>query len=158
MLNLTTQGSLLSEAPSRLHIRCAELSDAAGLLAFWSGSAKGVSVSDDLAGVTALLKHDAESVLIAEVDAEMVGTIIAGWDGWRAHLYRLAVAPDHRRRGVASALLHVARDRLTQLGARRLDAMVRNDNPEAHLAWEANGFTAQEQWTRWISPTTVSGQ
>ena len=148
----------MSEGHSRLRIRCANHSDAASLLTFWSGSAKGVSVSDDLDGVTGLLKHDADSVLIAEVGAEMVGTVIAGWDGWRAHLYRLAVSPAHRRQGVASALLDAARDRLTQLGARRLDAMVRNDNPEAHLAWEANGFTAQEQWTRWIRPTTASGQ
>ena|GEM_PF-526033 len=126
--------------------------DADRLLEFWKRAAKGVSVTDDPAGVQRLLAHPTTSVLIAEADGELVGTLIASWDGWRAHLYRLAVSPAHRRQGFATALLAVAQERLTDMGARRLDAMVLNDNPEAHLAWEASGFHAQPQWRRWIKP------
>jgi len=90
--------------------------------------------------------------LLAEADGELVGTLIAGWDGWRAHIYRLAVSPGRRRQGVAGALLAEAQERVADLGARRLDAMVLNDNPQAHFAWEVNNFQAQPQWRRWIKP------
>ena len=133
-------------------IRPAELEDASALLTFWRDAAKGVSVSDDPAGVQSVLAHPTTTVLLAEDNGELVGTLIAGWDGWRAHLYRLAVSPAHRRQGIATALLAVAQERLAGMGGRRLDAMVLNDNPEAHLAWEASGFQAQPQWRRWVKP------
>jgi len=126
--------------------------DADRLLEFWERAAKGVSVTDNPAGVERLLAHPTTTVLIAEADGELVGTLIAGWDGWRAHLYRLAVSPAHRRQGIATALLAEAEQRLAGVGARRLDAMVLSDNPQAHHAWEASDFHSQPQWRRWIKP------
>ncbi len=38
-------------------------------------------------------------LLVAEHAGKVIGTVIAGWDGWRANLYRLAVAPERRRQG-----------------------------------------------------------
>jgi hypothetical protein len=32
-------------------------------------------------------------VILAEHDGELIGSIIAGWDGWRCHLYRTRPAP-----------------------------------------------------------------
>lgn len=99
-----------------------------------------------------LLTHPTTTVLLAEADGALLGILIAGWDGWRAHLYRLTVSPELRRQGIATALLTEAQRRLTAKGARRLDAMVLNDNPDAHLAWEANDFRCQTQGRRWIKP------
>ncbi|MFT2543482.1 GNAT family N-acetyltransferase, partial [Escherichia coli] len=69
--------------------------------------------------VEALLCRDPEAVLVVRSEGRIVGTVIAGWDGWRAHLYRLAVHPDHRRQGLARVLLDAAEDRLRALGAGR---------------------------------------
>lgn len=81
---------------------------------------------------------------------ELVGTLIAGWDGWRAHLYRLAVHPAHRRKGIATALLAAAENRFVQFGAFRADAMVLHDNALAHPAWSAAGYAPQPEWSRWV--------
>ena len=133
-------------------IRSAKPADVSALLTFWREDAKGVSISDDDEGVLGLLRHDPECLLVAEVDGMIVGSVIAGWDGWRAHLYRLAVANSHRRQGVGTALLAAAEARFRRLGARRIDAMVRSDNPDAHAAWAAAGFSRQADWRRWIKP------
>jgi ribosomal protein S18 acetylase RimI-like enzyme len=84
-------------------------------------------------------------------DGRLVGSLIVGWDGWRCHLYRLAVEPSVRRRGVATALLAAAGDRARQLGAVRLDATVHPDNAPAIAYWQAMGFTL-DVYGRWSRP------
>lgn len=135
-----------------MKIRAGRLDDAERLLAFWTAAAHGRSVSDDLAGVTRLLRHDPESVLVAESDGTVVGTVIAAWDGWRCHIYRLAVSPDHRRQGIGRALLTAAEERFVELGGRRSDAMVDDGNPGAHELYRIAGYMPDSSWTRWVRP------
>lgn len=136
-----------------MEIRSGRPDDGPALLRFWSQAAHGTSITDDLAGVERLLAKDPDAVLVAETsDHEIVGTLIAGWDGWRCHLYRLAVDPRHRRAGIGRALLTAAEERFATLGGRRVDAMVDDDNPQAHGLYRAAGYDPQPSWTRWVRP------
>ncbi|WP_326692423.1 MULTISPECIES: GNAT family N-acetyltransferase [unclassified Streptomyces] len=135
---------------SDLRIRAAGKADIDGVLAFWSEAAEGTSVSDDREGVARLIARDPEALLLAEREGRTVGTVIAGWDGWRCSLYRLAVLPAERRQGIARALLAAAEERFAALGGRRGDAMVLDRNEQAHRAWEAAGYAPQPQWSRWV--------
>ncbi|WP_042417711.1 GNAT family N-acetyltransferase [Streptacidiphilus anmyonensis] len=137
-----------------LRIRTAEVSDVPAVLGFWKAAAEGTSVSDDVAGVTCLVEHDPEALILAERGGELVGTVIAGWDGWRASLYRLAVHPDHRRQGVSRALLATAHARFLAVGGRRADAMVLVANETGQQAWAAAGYEREEHWRRWVRPLT----
>ncbi|MDF3299574.1 GNAT family N-acetyltransferase [Streptomyces tropicalis] len=137
---------------SDLRIRAACGDDLDAVLVFWATAAEGTSISDDRAGVARLVDRDPGALLLAEQGGELVGTVIAGFDGWRCHLYRLAVRPDHRRRGVASALLAAAEERFVRLGGRRGDAMVLVRNAMAHRAWRAAGYAPEEHWRRWVKP------
>jgi hypothetical protein len=38
------------------------------------------------------------------------------------------------------------------LGGTRADAMVLDDNEQAHRIWYAAGYRRQPEWTRWIRP------
>ncbi len=139
---------------SDLRIRAATPDDLDTVLAFWKSAAEGTSISDDRAGVERLGARDPEALLLAELDGELAGTVIAGFDGWRCHLYRLAVHPERRRRGIGSALLAAAEERFVRLGGRRGDAMVLTRNETAHHAWHAAGYTPEERWRRWTKPLT----
>ncbi|CAM5409281.1 MULTISPECIES: GNAT family N-acetyltransferase [Streptomyces] len=135
-----------------LRLRTAGSDDLDAVLAFWRTAAEGTSISDDRAGVERLTDRDPEALILAEQDGELVGTVIAGFDGWRCHLYRLAVHPERRRQGIASALLAAAEERFVRLGGRRADAMVLVGNATAHHAWGAAGYGPQEHWRRWVKP------
>ncbi|MER6823566.1 GNAT family N-acetyltransferase [Streptomyces cellulosae] len=144
----------MSELTSALRIRAAGPGDLDAVLAFWRTAADGTSISDDRAGVERLVSRDPEALILAELDGELAGTVIAGFDGWRCHLYRLAVHPGHRRQGVATALLAAAEERFTALGGRRADAMVLQRNETAHHAWGAAGYAPEERWRRWVKHLT----
>ncbi|MEU6354775.1 GNAT family N-acetyltransferase [Streptomyces sp. NPDC047072] len=135
-----------------LRIRAATPDDLDTVLAFWKVAAEGTSISDDRDGVERLVTRDPEALILAEREGELVGTVIAGFDGWRCHLYRLAVHPERRRLGIGSALLAAAEERFVRLGGRRGDAMVLVRNETAQHAWRAAGYTPEEHWRRWVKP------
>ncbi|GII66951.1 N-acetyltransferase [Sphaerisporangium krabiense] len=137
---------------SELTIRAGKSDDIEAVLRFWVEAAEGTDRHDDPDKVVQLVERDPEALLVAELEGRMVGTLIAGWDGWRAHLYRLAVAPGHRRMGIGSRLIAAAEARFRTFGAFRADAMVLDDNTLAHHAWSASGYARQPQWGRWVKP------
>ncbi|MEU6218586.1 GNAT family N-acetyltransferase [Streptomyces sp. NPDC047022] len=138
---------------TELRIRPARPEDLDTVLAFWRVAAEGTSISDDRDGMERLVDRDPGALILAlTADGELAGTVIAGFDGWRCHLYRLAVHPELRRQGIGSALLAAAEERFVRLGGRRGDAMVLQRNETAHHAWRAAGYAPEEKWRRWVKP------
>jgi len=135
-----------------LSLRGARPDEVDAVLAFWATAAEGKSVSDDPAGVQRLIERDPDALVLAVEGDRIVGSVIAGFDGWRCHLYRLAVAPDRRREGIGAQLIAAAERRFAGFGGRRADAMVLERNATAHRAWSAAGYEREDHWRRWIKP------
>jgi ribosomal protein S18 acetylase RimI-like enzyme len=133
-------------------IRPARADEAVAVLEFWRVAAEGTSISDDPDGVRTLIERDPAALLLAVDGERIVGTVIAGFDGWRCHLYRLAVDPELRRRGIGSALLDAAHRRFESCGGRRADAMVLERNETGQSTWNAAGYRREDHWRRWVKP------
>jgi len=78
--------------------------------------------------------------LVAESNGLVIGAVIAGWDGWRGNVYRLAVDPQNRRQGVGLQLLRSAETYFRGCGARRVTALVAFDDADASAFWDAAGY------------------
>ena len=124
-----------------MRIRSASTADIPAVLELWGRArSSGASTRDDEAVVRRLMARDPEALLLAELDGQVVGTLIVGWDGWRGNMYRLAVAPEHRRQGIAARLISEGEDRLRALGGRRATALVWRDDEPASAVWTAAGY------------------
>ena len=134
--------------------RAAVETDIDAILEFWLTSAEDTDRHDDRSSLQRLLLRDPDALLLAVVGDEIIGSVIAGWDGWRCHLYRVAVRADWRRKGVVRELLATAEQRFRHAGGRRADAMVLEDNALGQTAWRALGYAPQPQWRRWVKPLT----
>jgi ribosomal protein S18 acetylase RimI-like enzyme len=87
-----------------------------------------------------LLPDSPAALLVAERAGRAVGAVIAAWDGWRGNVYRLAVDAECRRRGVGATLVRAAEDHLRGLGARRITALVVDEDLVAARFWDALGY------------------
>jgi len=118
-------------------LRAATETDVAAVLAFWEAATAEPSSTDDPEAIDALLDRSPGALILAVHGDTIVGTVIAGWDGWRGTVYRLAVAPERRRQGIATKLVDEAERRLRGHGARRMHLIVSR----------AGGGAAEDFWT-----------
>ena len=131
-------------------LRPAVPADAEALLGLWRAAEATPSPTDNPAALRRLLRSRAATVLVAQADRTMVGSVIAGFDGWRGNIYRLTTHPDHRRRGIARALVAEAERRLRRRGARRITALVERDHAWATAFWAAVGYTDDTRMARYV--------
>jgi ribosomal protein S18 acetylase RimI-like enzyme len=136
--------------PATASLRIGRPDDVEALLEFWRRAEASPSSTESAEDVRGLLERDPEALIVAEAGGEIVGTLIAGWDGWRATFYRLAVHLDHRRLGLATTLVRAGEDRLRALGARRLNAIAESHKPGAMAFWASAGYELQTSRSRFV--------
>jgi ribosomal protein S18 acetylase RimI-like enzyme len=131
-------------------IRRAEVGDVQAVLALWRLAGASPSPTDDADAVALVIGSSGASVLLAIEDGALIGSIFAGFDGWRGNMYRLAVHPAARRRGVARRLVDAAEAELRTMGARRISALVERDHADAVAFWEAAGYALDGRIARYV--------
>src|SRR5215472_7292514 len=121
------------------------------VLSFWKETeVTPPSVTDSIEGLTILMRQPAALLLVAKI----VGSVIGGWDGWRGNIYRLAVAPAHRRKGIARRLVAEIGKALFERGAQRLSALVEHEHPWAMEFWSAVrdlGYVRDPRFARFVA-------
>ncbi len=95
------------------------------------------------------LERNPELSLLAKVGDETVGCIMSGHDGRRGYLQHLVVAPMHRRKGIANALVEACLARLASLGITKSHIDVIRTNLDAQKFWEKQGWNLREDIYRY---------
>jgi ribosomal protein S18 acetylase RimI-like enzyme len=82
---------------------------------------------------------------VALSQKEVIGTVMAGYDGHRGWIYSLAVSPDFREHGIGAALLKHAEDKLAGLGCVKINLQVLEGNESAVRFYQANGYAVENR-------------
>jgi ribosomal protein S18 acetylase RimI-like enzyme len=131
-------------------LRAGTAADVPAALALWRRAEAGPSSTESAEDLRWLLERDPDALLLADFEGDIVGSLIAGWDGWRGTFYRLAVDPAHRRQGLATRLVRAGEERLRSLGAKRLNAIVESEEADAMAFWAAAGYELQTARSRFV--------
>jgi ribosomal protein S18 acetylase RimI-like enzyme len=74
--------------------------------------------------------------LVAELNEEIIGTVIGGYDGRRGIIYHLAVHKNVREQGVGAMLMNEVEKRLQAKGCLKCYLLVLADNEHAIKFYE----------------------
>jgi ribosomal protein S18 acetylase RimI-like enzyme len=122
-------------------IRPCQPDEVPDVLALWAATrSAAASTPDTPAGLERLRAQDEGALLVAELDGRIVGTVIAASDGWRGNMYRLAVDPTYRGKGIARRLVTAGEARLRERGVVRVTALAEANDTVATRLWEAAGY------------------
>jgi len=122
-------------------VRMCRREDVGTVLGLWAEERSGHASTPDLPeDVERLIDDSPAALLVAERDGEIVGALIAAWDGWRGNMYRLAVRQECRREGSGIALTRAGEEYLRRRGGRRVTALVAFEDEAAGAFWESAGY------------------
>ena len=86
----------------------------------------------------------------AYAGTRLIGAILAGHDGWRGHLYHMAVKPDYRERGIGTRLVNAAVSAIKSEDIQKIHCLVKRDNLIAQQFWDACSFELREELFRCV--------
>jgi ribosomal protein S18 acetylase RimI-like enzyme len=86
-----------------------------------------------------------ELFFVAVEDADLLGTVMGGYDGHRGWIYSLAVSPAERRRGIGSALIRHVESALQQHGCPKVNLQVLASNAETLAFYMKLGYKVEER-------------
>jgi ribosomal protein S18 acetylase RimI-like enzyme len=83
--------------------------------------------------------------LVGRIDDQIIATVMAGFDGVRGWIHHLAVHPEYRRKGIATALMRSAEHGLAALGCPKVNLQVRATNAVVISFYRTLGYAVEER-------------
>ena len=82
--------------------------------------------------------------LILELENDIIGTVMGGYDGHRGVMNYLAIHPGFRGNGFGKLLVKEVEKRLVEKGCPKVNLLVRSDNAEVGSFYESINYEKQE--------------
>ena len=124
-----------------LVVRPFESRDEEAVLALWESAGLTRPWNDPRKDIERKLKVQREWFLVAVRGGEVVGSVMAGYDGHRGWVNYLAVLPRQRLAGVGRALMAAIERQLREAGCPKINLQVRATNQEAIGFYRALGYS-----------------
>jgi ribosomal protein S18 acetylase RimI-like enzyme len=82
---------------------------------------------------------------VAMDEDQVLGTIMAGYDGHRGWVYSMAVVPERRREGIGTRLLEHAEAELRDLGCVKINLQIFGSNEPVKGFYLENGYNVEDR-------------
>ena len=125
-------------------IRPFEASDTESVVMLWRVCGLVVPQNDPHRDIARKVENSPELFFVAEVDGQIVGTCMAGYEGHRGWINYLAVHPEHRGHGWATRMMAEAESALRRLGCPKINLQVRRSNMAILSFYDGLGFVEDE--------------
>jgi ribosomal protein S18 acetylase RimI-like enzyme len=130
-------------------IRAFDAGDRAAVIALWRDVFPEYADTsrpqrDPALSIANKMKTQPELFFVGALDGEVIGTVMAGYDGHRGWVYSLAVTPSLRGRGYGSALMRHAEAVLTKLGCPKVNLQILSVKTELRGFYEKLGYRIDE--------------
>jgi ribosomal protein S18 acetylase RimI-like enzyme len=130
-------------------IRAFDAGDRAAVIALWRDVFPEYADTsrpqrDPALSIANKMKTQPELFFVGALDGEVIGTVMAGYDGHRGWVYSLAVTPSLRGRGYGSALMRHAEAVLTKLGCPKVNLQILSVKAELRGFYEKLGYRIDE--------------
>lgn len=123
-----------------MEIREYRVSDEEALVALWVACGLIRPWNDPGRDIARKLADSPELLLVGLSDGDVIGSVMAGYDGHRGWINYLAVRPSRQGGGLGRALMAAAEERLVALGCAKINLQVRDGNAAAQGFYEAIGY------------------
>jgi ribosomal protein S18 acetylase RimI-like enzyme len=119
--------------------------DITNVVALWERCGLVVPQNDPHKDIAAKIRFQPDLFLIAQLDWQLVGTVMAGYEGHRGWLNYLAVDPEHQRKGYGRLLVEAAEHKLADLGCPKVNLQIRGSNKQALAFYRAIGYVTEDR-------------
>jgi ribosomal protein S18 acetylase RimI-like enzyme len=123
-----------------MRFRKSKPADRDAVIALWRTCGLTRAWNDPVQDYDFALAGAASTILVHEIEGQIVATVMVGHDGHRGAIYYLAVAPAHQKKGVGRAAVVAAENYLKKLGVWKINLMIRTENRSALGFYETLGF------------------
>ena len=129
-----------------VEIRPFQIADTEAVVALWQAAGLTRPWNNPHQDISRKLAVQPELFLVAVDGRDVVGSVMAGYDGHRGWLYYLASTPERRGEGIARRLVEDVEERLLALGCPKVQLMVRPENGVVQDFYEALGYEPFDVW------------
>ncbi len=84
-----------------------------------------------------------ELFFVGELEATIVATVMAGYDGHRGWINFLATSPDQRKKGLGREMMHYAEAQLLSRGCPKVNLQIRAENAQVREFYESLGYVVE---------------
>ncbi|MGH8814542.1 MAG: GNAT family acetyltransferase [Advenella sp.] len=118
--------------------------DTEQVVALWQACGLTRPWNDPHKDIERKLQQEPELFIVAEHDGQLLGSVMAGYDGHRGWIYYLSVLPQYQSQGLGKSLVQQAEQRLRSKGCPKIQLMIRHDNSGVQDFYRTLGYEQAE--------------